>query len=54
MDIINRGSTAIIKRYEPNIVIKCIDRPPSHDNINHFEIEKQILEILGHHPRIIK
>jgi hypothetical protein len=54
MDIINRGSTAVIKRYKPGIVIKCPNRPPGHDNIDYHEVEKQILEILGHHPRIVK
>ena len=53
MDVLNRGSTAIVKRYKPGIVIKCPD-PPSHDKVDHVLVEKQILEILGHHPRIVK
>jgi hypothetical protein len=54
MDITSRGSTALIKRYKPGIVIKCSYQRPSHDNTNYVEIEKQIFEILGKHPRIIK
>jgi hypothetical protein len=54
MDIISRGSTALIKRYKPDIVIKCSHLRPNHDNTNYVEIEKQIFEILESHARIIK
>jgi hypothetical protein len=52
MDILNRGSTAIIKRFKSNTVVKCIDRPPGPIDIDHFSVEKQILDILGPNPRI--
>ncbi|CAD0109726.1 unnamed protein product [Aureobasidium uvarum] len=53
-NVINRGSTAVIKRYQSDIVIKCVNRPSEHDSIDYFEIGKQILDILRPHPRIIK
>ena len=54
MEIVNRGSTAVIKRFKSNTVVKCIDRPPGLDNIDYFSVERQILDILGPHPRLIE
>ncbi|KAI5256705.1 hypothetical protein E4T42_01443 [Aureobasidium subglaciale] len=52
-EVINRGSTAVIKRYRSNVVIKCPNQRVEHGKINYIDVEKRILDLLGPHPGII-
>lgn len=51
---INVGSTAVIRRYRTNVVIKCPHRNLVNVKVDHHRVEKQIYEILGLHARINK
>jgi hypothetical protein len=63
--ILNCGSTSIIGRLKPGVVLKspryswwscpAVEAHNSVKDIKHsFNVEEQILRILGEHPRIIK
>ncbi|KAK2752496.1 hypothetical protein FQN54_008089 [Arachnomyces sp. PD_36] len=64
-EVLNHGSTSVITRIKPGIVLKSpryswwhSPTAESHDSVKHikhsFSVEEQILGILGEHPRIIK
>jgi hypothetical protein len=64
-EVLDHGSTSIITRIKPGIVLKSpryswwhSPTAESHDSVRHikhsFNVEEQILEILSDHPRIIK
>ncbi|PGH32228.1 serine/threonine protein kinase [[Emmonsia] crescens] len=64
-DVLEHGSTSIITRIKPGVVLKSpryswwhSPTAESHDSVKHvkhsFNVEEQILGILGDHPRIIK
>lgn len=49
---ISIGSTAVIRSYRTNVVIKCPHQIVQDVNVNHYQVEKRIYEILGLHARI--
>ncbi|EER39181.1 conserved hypothetical protein [Histoplasma capsulatum H143] len=64
-EVLDHGSTSIITRIKPGVVLKSpryswwhSPTSESHDSVKHikhsFNVEEQILGILGDHPRIIK
>ncbi|OJD12316.1 serine/threonine protein kinase [Emergomyces pasteurianus Ep9510] len=64
-EVLDHGSTSIITRIKPGVVLKSpryswwhSPTAESHDSVKHikhsFNVEEQILEILGDHSRIIK
>ncbi|QSS70927.1 hypothetical protein I7I50_01585 [Histoplasma capsulatum G186AR] len=64
-EVLDHGSTSIITRIKPGVVLKSpryswwhSPTAESHDSVKHikhsFNVEEQILGILGDHPRIIK
>lgn len=64
-DILSQGSTSLIARVKPGIVIKypryswwhskaAISHPFVKDIKRSFEVEERLLDILGIHPRIIR
>nr|KMM68416.1 hypothetical protein CPAG_04743 [Coccidioides posadasii RMSCC 3488] len=64
-EVVDHGSTSIITRIKPGVVLKSpryswwhSPSAESHDSVRHikhsFNVEEQILGILGDHPRIIQ
>lgn len=64
-DILGQGSTSLIARIKPGIVVKypryswwhCTTaetHPFVKDTKHNFEVEERLLDILGAHPRIIQ
>lgn len=64
-EILGEGSTSLIGRVNPGVVIKCPryswwhseaaeNHPFVKDIKRNFEVEEQLLDILGMHPRIIR
>ncbi|KAK6004787.1 hypothetical protein QM012_008649 [Aureobasidium pullulans] len=49
---ISIGSTAIIRKYRVDVVVKCPLKDPLDNRVNRYQVEKQIYEILGLHARI--